>query len=176
MGWAAHTKGLPTDLRFTKQQTMIVSILLAGLTLVGFSLGEDPTSSASTDVTTTVSPSYDLVNPAGSPTYGLNDTVQFTWEAKGYITAFYVCHSSISTDFAAHTKHWIASSSYLLGGMGKFSPIINPQKSPCILTILNSRRIPWRWWNIHWRSVTGANFEPELLYGLASYMFLRNAR
>lgn len=118
---------------------MIVSLLLVSLILVGVSLGDDPTTSASNDVTTTVAPTYDLLNPASSPTFGLNDTVPFTWEAKGYDTAFYVCHSSISTDFAAHTRQWLASSSYLLDGKDEFSPIIKHLKGLSMLTILNSR-------------------------------------
>lgn len=113
-------KGIPVHSEHTKRLKMIVSLLLAGFTLISLSLGDDTTVSASDDVpTTTAAPTYWLLNPKGSPTYGLNQTVQFTWEAEGYTAAFYVCHSSISTDFSAHTNYWITSSSYSLPGKGK---------------------------------------------------------
>lgn len=110
---------------------MIVSILLASLTLVGFSFGDDPTTSASNDVTTTAEPTYTLFYPADAPFFGFNETVGFTWEAIGYNTAFYVCHTAISMGDEALTRYWIASSSHeLSSSKGKiYSNIKPPERS-----------------------------------------------
>ncbi|KAL3705051.1 Diphthamide biosynthesis protein 4 [Talaromyces marneffei ATCC 18224] len=86
----------------------------SSLSLIGLSLSDDPTTSASDDVTTTAASTYSLYDPTGSPFYGLNDTVQFSWIAKGYSFAFYVCHSAVTRADDALTDYWIASSSHQL--------------------------------------------------------------
>lgn len=76
---------------------MIALIFFAGLYLTNIVIGDysttDDSSSVSTSTTTTASPSWSMLSPKSSPTYGLDDTVPFVWNQKDCLMAGYFCHS-----------------------------------------------------------------------------------
>ena len=92
---------------------MISMLLLASLTLMGLSTGDDMNTAAS-DGVTSVEPTYTLYWPSNTPTFSPNETISFTWSATGVSNAYYACHSSVAMDAEAERREWLNSSNYPL--------------------------------------------------------------
>lgn len=98
----------------------LFSLLFSSVPLIGLSLGDDSTTSASDDVTTPDEGYYTVYAPGYNPTYGLDDTVTFSWNATGFDTALYYCHSAAPSMDESVYATWVFSSSYeLSSGEGR---------------------------------------------------------
>lgn len=97
----------------TESHTMIFSLLLAGLHIIGLVSGDDSTSSAgNNDATitsmTTADPTYTVLAPTDSPTLDLFGSVTIIWSAEGYNVGGYFCRPSTASSGIYLYTSWIS--------------------------------------------------------------------
>lgn len=102
---------------------MFISTLLIGIFVI-LVIGDD--SSTSTSALTYYSyATYTAYAPTNTPTYDLNDTVTFQWNATGFNWGAYFCHSTAPAASLPITTSWITPSL----GESEISPAINPRQA-----------------------------------------------
>jgi hypothetical protein len=97
----------------TESHTMIVSLLLTGLYVIGLVDGDDSSSSAGDDTTitsmTTAKPTYTVLAPTDSPTLDLFGSVTFIWSAEGYNVGGYFCQPVSTRSYMESYTSWMSS-------------------------------------------------------------------